>query len=249
VTLRGTDGLQSGTGIMPLVWMTDFGGAMTRSVSDLADMLNVLTGTDEQDPATLRRPEGAVPADWRSVLDVNALRGKRIGYIPSAWVDPLGTNATTDASKAALKFLEAAGATMVEMGITVWDSGDAPPAEPAPVFPDRGSIISEGWRQYIDRHPELRAQGFQIFTEVDVKCSQKKVAYVRAAASTCAETPSRRLTAAEIQSHRDYRQISRPADLKQWMDAERAQRGQAETCNRLDAPKWVRVAMMHVPAG
>ena len=218
VTLRGTDGLQSGTGIMPLTWMTDFGGAMTRSVSDLADMLTVLTAADPKDPATLRRPEGAVPADWRSVLDVNALRGKRIGYIPSVWVDPLGTTGTTGASKAALKYLEAAGATIVEMGVTVGDAGDAPPAQQAPAFPDGASIRSEGWRQYIDSHPELRAQGFQIVTEVDVNCSQKKVPYVRAAASACARTPARRLTAAEIQAHRDYRQVTRPAALKQWMD-------------------------------
>jgi amidase len=26
VTMRGTDGLESGTGIMPLVYLTDFGG-------------------------------------------------------------------------------------------------------------------------------------------------------------------------------------------------------------------------------
>ena len=53
VTLRGTDGLESGSGIQPLVWMTDFGGAITRSVSDLADMLNIVTGIDPDDPATL----------------------------------------------------------------------------------------------------------------------------------------------------------------------------------------------------
>jgi amidase len=217
VTLRGTDGLQSGSGIMPLTWMTDYGGAMTRSVSDLADMLTVLAVPDALDPATLRRPEGAVPADWRTVLDPNALRGKRIGYIPSVWVDPLGTTRTIDASKAALKFLEAAGATIVEMGVTVGDSGDAPPNVPAPQF-DGGSIAAEGWRQYIDGHPELRVQGFQIATEVDVRCSQKKVPYVRAAADECAATPSRRLTAAEIQSHRDYRQVTRPEGLDKWMD-------------------------------
>ena len=56
VTLRGTDGLESGTGIMPLRVLTDFGGAMTRSVPDLADMLNVVAGSDPEDPATLRRP-------------------------------------------------------------------------------------------------------------------------------------------------------------------------------------------------
>jgi amidase len=217
VTLRGTDGLQSGSGIMPLTWMMDYGGAMTRSVSDLADMLNVLAVPDAQDPATLRRPQGVAPANWRTVLDVNALRGKRIGYIPSVWVDPLGTTNTLDASKAALKFLEAAGATIVEMGVTVGDSGDAPPNITAPVF-EGGSIVSEGWRQYIDSHPELRMQGFQIVTEIDVRCSQKKVPYVREAPGDCAATPNRRLTQSEIQAHRDYRQITRPAGLDKWMD-------------------------------
>jgi amidase len=158
-----------------------------------------------------------VPANWRTVLDVNALRGKRIGYIPSVWVDPFGTTNAIDASKAALKFLEAAGATIVEMGVTVGDSGDAPPNIAAPAF-EGASIVSEGWRHYIDSHPELRVQGFQIVTEVDVRCSQKKVPYVRAAPGDCASTPHRRLTPAEIQAHRDYRQITRPAGLDQWMD-------------------------------
>ena len=63
VTLRGTDGLQSGTGVMPLVWLTDFGGAMTRSVSDLADMLNVLVAVDPDDPET-SAPGRQAPADW-----------------------------------------------------------------------------------------------------------------------------------------------------------------------------------------
>ena len=60
------------------------------------------------------------------------------------------------------------------MGVTVGDSGDAPPNVPAPQF-EGGSIVSEGWRQCIDSHSELRTQGFQIVTEVDVRCSQKKV--------------------------------------------------------------------------
>ena len=75
VTLRGTDGLESGSGIMPLSWLTDFGGVMTRSVRDLADMLNVVTGTDPDDPTTAPA-DAERPADWRSVLDPNALRGQ-----------------------------------------------------------------------------------------------------------------------------------------------------------------------------
>ena len=68
VTLRGTDGLESGSGIMPLSWLTDFGGVMTRSVPDLADMLNVVTGTDPEDPTTAPA-DAERPADWRTTLD------------------------------------------------------------------------------------------------------------------------------------------------------------------------------------
>ena len=86
VTLRGTDGLESGTGIQPLVWMTDFGGAITRSVSDLADMLNVVTGIDPEDPATLAQarrrgaPRLALGAGHRSAArHADWLRGFSLG--------------------------------------------------------------------------------------------------------------------------------------------------------------------------
>lgn len=225
VTLRGTDGLESGSGIQPLVWMTDFGGAITRSVSDLADMLNIVTGTDPDDPATLARPAGAVPADWRTVLDPRSLQGTRIGYVDSAWADvfgpttpPFGTNGTIDATRNALQYLENAGATIVRMGqLATPPTPDAPPAPPQPIPANR--IRAEGWRQYIDRHPELITQGFSIFTEVEVNCSQRKVRYVRAAPETCLVAPLPRLTSAQIQQHRNYRQITRAAGVTQWMDA------------------------------
>jgi amidase len=210
VTLRGTDGLESGTGVMPLVYLTDFGGTMARSVPDLADMLNVVVAVDPADPET-SAPGRHTPADWRSVLNPHALQGKRIGYIPSAWVDPLGTTNTTDAEKAALKFFADAGATIVEMGVTVGGT-DTPPA-PAP---PPGDIRAEGWGRYIDSHPELATQGFPLATVVDVDCSQKKIAYVRAAANPCEALPPR-LTAAQVQAFRDYRR-GRQATAKTWMD-------------------------------
>lgn len=212
VTLRGTDGLESGTGVMPLVYLTDFGGAMARSVPDLADMLNVVVAVDPADPET-SAPGRHTPADWRAVLDPNALRGKRIGYIPSTWVDPFGTTNTTDAEKAALQYFVAAGATIVEMGVTVGGT-DTPPAPAAPP----GDIRAEGWGHYIDGHPELTTEGFSIFTVVDVDCSQRKVIYVRAAPGTCLAVPPPRLTPAQIQAFRDYRR-GRQATAKAWMDA------------------------------
>jgi amidase len=212
VTLRGTDGLESGSGIMPLVWLTDFGGAMARSVSDLADMLNAVAGTDPDDPATAPASD-RIPGDWRSVLDLNALKGKRIGFIPSTWVDPLGTAGTIAAQKSALRYLTEAGATIIEMGVTV-GGVDGPPQTPDTTA---GNVRSEGWMQYIDRHPELAAQGFKITSTVDVDCSQKKVAYVRVDAESCSATPAPRMTPAEIKAKRDYR-VSRQSVVKTWMD-------------------------------
>jgi amidase len=139
VTLRGTNGLESGTGIMPLTYLTDFGGVMARSVPDLADILNVVVAVDLADPET-SAPGRHTPADWRSVLDRNALKGKRIGFIPSTWVDPFGTTNTTDAEMAALQYFVDGGATIVPMGVTVGGT-DAPPSPPSPTT----DIVSEGW--------------------------------------------------------------------------------------------------------
>jgi amidase len=215
VTLRGTDGLESATGVMPLSWLTDFGGAMARSVEDLADILTVVAGTDPADPATAPA-DSHIPADWRSVLDLRALEGKRIGYIPSVWVDPFGTTGTTDAEKAALQYLVQAGATIVEMGSTV--GGTDTPATP----PDSttGNTSQEGWMQYIDSHPELAAQGFAISSAVDVSCSQKKVAYVRADPGACLVAPAPRMTQAEIDAKRAQRVLRQQA-AKDWMDSAR----------------------------
>jgi amidase len=213
VTLRGTDGLESGSGIMPLVWMTDFGGVIARSVPDLADMLNIVAGTDPNDPVTASANDH-IPSDWRSVLDVNALKGKRIGFIASTWVDPFGTAGTIEAEKAALRYFTDAGATIVDMGEAV--GGTDTPQVARDTSP--GDVRSEGWMQYIDRHPELAAQGFKIATAVDVSCSQKKVAYVRESADSCSDAPAPRMTPAEIQAKRDYR-ILRQSAVGTWMDA------------------------------
>jgi amidase len=212
VTLRGTDGLESGSGVMPLVYLTDFGGVMARSVPDLADMLNVVVATDPADPET-SAPGRHTPADWRSMLDPNALRGKRIGYVKLAWTDPFGTTNTTGAEwQAARDFLTAAGATLVEMGATV-GAPDAPPAPTAPIT----NIRDQGWWHYIDTHPELASQGFHIASPVDVNCSQKKVEYVRPAPSACDAPPPDRLTDAQVQEWRDYRR-GRQKTAGHWMD-------------------------------
>lgn len=213
VTLRGTDGLQSSSGIMPLLYLFDYGGAMTQSVSDLADMLNVVAGTDPEDPVTAPADDH-IPADWRDLLDLDALEGKRIGWIPAAWEDPFGTTAVLDASMDALQYLEDGGATIVEIGSTVGGTDSPPrPDVPAP----SGDIRQEGWMRYIDAHPELQEQGFDIRNAVDVECSQVKVPYERENPEDCWREPAPRLTDEELQAHFDYR-ITLQETLAAWMD-------------------------------
>jgi len=60
-------------------------------------------------------------------------------------------------------------------------------------------------------------EGFAIVSVVDVDCSQRKVAYVRADPSTCVAAPPARLTDAQVQAWRDYRR-GRQATAKIWMD-------------------------------
>jgi amidase len=220
VSLRGTDGLEGGSGIMPLGFLTDYGGAIARSVPDLADILDVVAGTDPDDP-TSAPADSHLPADWRDELDVNALQGKRIGYIPSKFVDPFGTTGTTDAEKAALDYLRQAGATIVEMGTTVGGTDTpATPTDPSGVTTavSSGQLNQEGWDEYIDAHPELGAQGFPIANGGDVNCSQKKVAYVRYDLSNTAQcAPTARLTAQQLSDERAFRVIKQQA-LAHWMD-------------------------------
>ena len=142
-SLRGTDGMQSLTGAMPLTWLQDYAGAITRSITDLADVLNVVTGTDPEDFLTAEA-DARRPADWRTALDPNALQGKRIGYYPPTFVDPFGTTGTSTAMLKALKdTVTAAGGTVVEIG--------APPSSPPGAGGDRGY---EGWARWIEAHPE-----------------------------------------------------------------------------------------------
>lgn len=144
-TFRGTDGMQSAAGVMPLTWATDYAGAIARTVSDLAGILNVVAGTDPGDELT-RDADAHKPADWTAFLDSDALRGKTIGYLPSAFTGYAADDGTADAIRAKLSLFETAGASVVEM-----TAAPSPPANTA----RGGSANVEGWERYIAGSPEF----------------------------------------------------------------------------------------------
>src|SRR5499427_7896789 len=80
VGLRGSQGLSSRTGIVPLSHTQDIGGPIARTITDLAIMLDATIGPDPADEST-RLAEGRVPKDFSNALSAEALKGKRIGVV------------------------------------------------------------------------------------------------------------------------------------------------------------------------
>ncbi|MDO9406773.1 amidase [Patulibacter sp.] len=197
-TLRGTDGMESLAGLMPLSWLQDYGGAITRSMEDLADILDITTGTDPRDAERTAEADARRPKEWRDTLDPDALKGKRIGYYDAAFVDPFGTTGTTDAQKATLKVFEDAGATLVKI--------TGGPASFGSVVGDRAF---QGWVEYIKTHPNLPYQDAR-----EILANQKRLPYRRSANGY---TGTGAMTETQIAAYKKYR-----ADAKlrvgEWLD-------------------------------
>eukprot|EP00747_Dinoflagellata_sp_TGD_P002610 gnl/TRDRNA2_/TRDRNA2_104918_c1_seq1.p1 gnl/TRDRNA2_/TRDRNA2_104918_c1~~gnl/TRDRNA2_/TRDRNA2_104918_c1_seq1.p1 ORF type:complete len:364 (+),score=35.52 gnl/TRDRNA2_/TRDRNA2_104918_c1_seq1:127-1092(+) len=82
VGVKPTVGLVSRRHIVPISHSQDTAGPMARTVEDAARLLTVMAGTDPLDPATAHAD--ARREDYVSLLDSQALRGKRLGVIRSA---------------------------------------------------------------------------------------------------------------------------------------------------------------------
>jgi Asp-tRNA(Asn)/Glu-tRNA(Gln) amidotransferase A subunit family amidase len=80
VSLRGTQGLASRSGIIPLAPTQDIGGPIARSVSDVAIVFGLIAGYDPADPQTALSA-GMVSENYSNYLQINGLDGARIGLL------------------------------------------------------------------------------------------------------------------------------------------------------------------------
>jgi len=119
VGMRPTAGLVSRSGMYD-GWpeITGSLGPMARTVTDLANLLDVIVGYDTEDPLTARGV-GHVPDTYTKFLDKNGLRGSRIGILR----EPMGNRSepqSEDFAKITAVFdkaveeLRAAGASLVD---------------------------------------------------------------------------------------------------------------------------------------
>jgi amidase len=123
VGIKPTVGLWSRSGIIPIAHSQDTPGPMARTVADAALLLGALTGVDERDPATKRRPERVEGSstkralrDYTRYLDPNGLKGARIGVARNmAGTDPR-----------IIKIFEACLDVMKKLGAVIVDPADVP---------------------------------------------------------------------------------------------------------------------------
>ena len=78
VGLKPTIGLVSRSGIIPISASQDTAGPMARTVRDAALLLNGMVGRDATD-AAMRSTPATLPTDYTRTLDVDGLKGMRIG--------------------------------------------------------------------------------------------------------------------------------------------------------------------------
>ena len=111
VGIKPTVGLVSRSGIIPISATQDTAGPMCRSVADAALVLSAITGVDPRDPATAAS-QGKFRHDYQTSLDVNGLKGARIGVARDYWEKRAEVDTVMNAALAAMK---AAGAELIDV--------------------------------------------------------------------------------------------------------------------------------------
>ncbi|MFT3671899.1 amidase [Aestuariivirga sp.] len=113
VGLKPTHGLVPYTGAFPIEPTLDHLGPMGKTVADVALLLSVIAGPDGLDP---RQRQSGIPVDYLAALNL-PLKGMRIGVVQEGFGRPESDPATDHVVRAALKFMERAGAEVAEVSI------------------------------------------------------------------------------------------------------------------------------------
>ncbi len=116
VGLRGTHGLSSRTGVMPLSSTQDIAGPLARTVTDLAIMLDATVGPDPADPIT-KENAGHIPKSFRDGLTADGLKGARIGALKSYWGNTPEDDEVIGVMRKALDGLKVQGAEIVDISV------------------------------------------------------------------------------------------------------------------------------------
>lgn len=200
-TFRGTDGLSSTQGVMPLTWAQDYAGPMAKTVTDLATLLDATstreTGNNPADLLTSRVEGSLRPESFTDALAPGSLEGKVLGVVPEAFAsslvadDPTGPAARTELARLAAS----AGATVVEMPAP--DRFESSPG---------GSLGAEGWARYIADQTDFPfADGDELLSSDLVLPYNQR------------ESSTEPMTEEQVETYLDWRDRYKE-HMAQWMD-------------------------------
>jgi len=113
VGLRSTMGLVSRAGVVPLNLGADIAGAVTRTVTDTAVVLQVIAGEDPDDPATAVS-RGKVDPSYAAALRRDGLKGARLGVLHQAYDTPTLDRGVDAVFRGALGDLRNLGAEVID---------------------------------------------------------------------------------------------------------------------------------------
>ena len=116
VGLRGTQGLSSRAGIVPLSSTQDIGGPLARTIGDLAIVLDATVGFDANDRST-SDSKAQIPQSYRAGLRADAIRSARIGAIRSLFGSAPEDAEVTAVVQHALEQLKKEGAEVIDVVI------------------------------------------------------------------------------------------------------------------------------------
>jgi amidase len=207
VSLRGTDGLTTCQGVMPLTYIQDYCGAITRTTEDQALVLDAIAARDPEDATQGLEGagwEGKRPSDWSSYLKPDALAGKTIGWYELEFTSPWGDEGTINAMKEEFKYFELAGATMKKI--------TAAPEIEKSKFAITGDTGYEGWLKWIQDHANSPYK-----SPPEITLSQLRIPQLRASSTTYTGTGA--MSDRSIEEFVNYRQAYQ-ARLAKWMEEE-----------------------------
>lgn len=162
-TIRTTRGFTSRAGVMPLNTYNDAVGPMAKTVIDVALALDLVTGTDPEDPVTADA-DAHRSGLFGAGLSSASLKDKRIGLFRQRMVGITGEREVADAMARVVKELQAAGATVIDVAVPDYDAKYAAARGSAP-----GSLKA-GWIAYLSRGAK---PGQRVLTIEDLIASGK----------------------------------------------------------------------------
>ncbi len=120
-TIRATRGLVSRAGVMPLNPFNDAVGPMAKSVQDVALALDLIAGSDAEDPATATANDHR-HGSFADGLEAATLQGRRIGVVRQRFVSFTGEREVATSMDRVIREFAEAGATLFDVKIADYDT-------------------------------------------------------------------------------------------------------------------------------